>query len=49
MKEIKLFRNWTIGWYPLFTKWFIGKSAPDNDTSFEICLGNLHICQWRAM
>ena len=48
MKEIKLFDNWTIGYYPHFADWRIGKMGEDSDTDFEICLGKIQLCHWKA-
>jgi hypothetical protein len=47
MKEKKLTKKWTIGWYPVMPMWHIGKQGIDSDTDFEICFGCLQFLHWR--
>lgn len=47
MKEMKLFKNWFIGWYPMFHNWGIVRYEEDSDTDVEIGFGSLQIVHYR--
>ncbi len=48
MKERRIGKNWTIGWYPFNRVWQVRKiNSADSDTDFEICCGALQIAHWK--
>ena len=48
MKERRISKNWTIGWYPFSRAWQVRKiNSADSDTDFEICCGALQIVHWK--
>ena len=49
MKEIRVFKNWFIGWFPMFHNWGIAYPKADSDTDIEISFGSLQIIHYREV